>query len=260
MPKVIVSGRGGSGKSTLVALMAKRLAERGPVLVVDADESNLGLGAMLGLEPPGQTILENLGGKPAVRENLLASLRGGDGERVEIFADGLAIDSLPPEASRKKGHLTFVRVGKIDHSMEGCACPMGAVARAFLKKLTVGDDEWVLVDTEAGVEHFGRGILEGADCVVFIVEPSHEGAILADKASRLAGEVGKPFYAVLNKVDDDTEPVLRSRLSKNDLVVLGVIPYDQRIARANLEGDSLEGMPLEAELDRILASLASIGH
>jgi CO dehydrogenase maturation factor len=51
MPKLLVCGRGGSGKSTLVALLAQCLGEEGKVLVVDADESNLGLGTMLRLQP-----------------------------------------------------------------------------------------------------------------------------------------------------------------------------------------------------------------
>lgn len=72
MPKMLVVGRGGSGKSTLVVLLARRLGEKGRVLVVDADESNLGLGVMLGIETPAKTLMDYLGGKPALREMLTA--------------------------------------------------------------------------------------------------------------------------------------------------------------------------------------------
>ncbi|MBC7347625.1 MAG: zeta toxin family protein, partial [Clostridia bacterium] len=95
MPKLLVGGRGGSGKSTLVTLLAQKLKERGKVLVVDADESNLGLGAMLGVGPPGKTLMDYLGGKPAVREKLMAMLKGDGSERVELFTEELALDSLP---------------------------------------------------------------------------------------------------------------------------------------------------------------------
>ena len=62
MPKILISGRGGSGKSTLVTLLAQRLKEQGKeVLVVDSDESNLGLGAMLGIEPPEKTLMDHSG-------------------------------------------------------------------------------------------------------------------------------------------------------------------------------------------------------
>jgi len=52
MAKLVVCGRGGSGKSTWVVLLAKSLLSKGKVLVVDADESNLGLPLLLGIDPP----------------------------------------------------------------------------------------------------------------------------------------------------------------------------------------------------------------
>ncbi|MGQ9705261.1 MAG: hypothetical protein ACUVRX_12200 [Actinomycetota bacterium] len=150
VPKVMVCGRGGSGKSTLVALLARELGTRGKVLVVDADESNLGLGSMLGVEPPADTIMGFLGGKRAVGEKLMARLRGEGDEELRLFGEELTPGSIPGGITGGNGMVSMVRVGKIEHSMEGCACPMGAVARSFLKSLSTPDGEWVLLDTEEG--------------------------------------------------------------------------------------------------------------
>lgn len=247
IPKLLVGGRGGSGKSALVTLLARRLGQEGTVLVVDADESNLGLAAMLGVEPPGKTLLDYLGGKQAVGEKPMAMLRSGG--RVELFPERVALDSLPPDCVRWDGTLAFVQVGKIEHAMEGCACPMGAVARAFLSRLAVGEEQWVLVDTEAGVEHFGRGVLEGVDAVLMVVDPCRDAVILAEKGARLAREARKQFGIVLNKVDGETEGVLREKLGANAPAV----------ARASVLGEPLEAGAVREELDRLVCGIGGMG-
>ncbi len=255
MPKVIVCGRGGSGKSTLVSLLAMELGRKAKVLVLDADESNLSLGAMLGLEPPPRTIMESLGGKPAVFEKMRAMFDSDFKEEARFFEDDLSIEGLPPERASGKGSVFFTRIGKIEHSMEGCACPMGAVAKGFIKHLSLQEGEWVLVDTEAGVEHFGRGLLDGADAVLIIADPSYEAVTLAGKAAGLAREAGKPFYILLNKVDEETDPQLREMLVDKGLEVMTSLPYSTQITRANLNGEPLSPEPMRAALDPIIAAL-----
>jgi len=62
--KISICGKGGSGKSTLVTLLAKRAqAKNLSVLVVDSDESNSGLFRMLGFEKPPTPLMELVGGK-----------------------------------------------------------------------------------------------------------------------------------------------------------------------------------------------------
>ncbi|SHE33551.1 CO dehydrogenase maturation factor [Desulfofundulus australicus DSM 11792] len=256
MPKIMICGRGGSGKSTLVTLLARALAERGKVLVVDTDESNLGLHKMLGLSTPAMTLMGCLGGKPAVREKLLASLQKKGDENTGFFADGLSLASLPPECTGGEWPLRFLRIGKIERSMEGCACPMGAVARSFLKQLRVGQDEWVLVDTEAGVEHFGRGVVEGVDLVVMVVDPSHEAVLLAERARALTAGVGKEFVAVLNKVDAETESFLRRELSAKGIPVRGAFGFAPEITKANLVGNPLPAGNYREQVKELLASLS----
>ncbi len=255
MPKLLVSGRGGSGKSTLVALLARRLGEEGKVLVVDADESNLGLGAMLGIAPPEKTLMDYLGGKPAVREKLRAVLRSEGSERVELFPEKLALDALHPECVRWDGNVALVQVGKIEHTMEGCACPMGVVARAFVKSLELKEKEWVLVDTEAGVEHFGRGVLEGVEGVLMVVDPSRDAVVLAAKAARLAREAGKEFGVVLNRVEAGTEPVLREMVAAEVIPVKAALPYSPAVALASLSGSPLELGALRGEVDRLVSGI-----
>ena len=250
VPKIIISGRGGSGKSTLVTLLTKRLKEQGKVLVVDADESNLGLGGMLGIEPATKTLMDYLGGKPLVMDQLMSMIREKNSEQVEFFTDS-DLDSLSSEFVHWNGSGGLMQIGKIEHTLEGCACPMGAIAHDFLKHLIVDEGQWVLVDTEAGVEHFGRGIVEGADAVLVVVDPSNDAVLLAEKAAKLTEEAGKEFGVVLNKVDEKTEPVLEDMLKTKGLKVKGVLPYLSDLAQTNLKGEPLEAGSVNSELDRI---------
>lgn len=255
MPKIVVSGRGGSGKSTLVALLARTLGQESKVLVVDADESNLGLGMMLGLDAPEKTLLDHLGGRQAIRGKLLAMIRSEGKEKVPLFAEKFMLDDVPAECVKRDGRVAWLRIGKIDHSMEGCACPMGALARQFLNSLEPGKDGWVLVDAEAGVEHFGRGVLEGAEAALLVVDPSFEAVLMADKAKRLTEEAHKKFLAVLNKVDGGSEPVLREMLAARGIEAVGALPFSSSIATANLSGRPLDPGALEGPLKELAAIL-----
>jgi len=258
MPKIIVSGRGGSGKSTLVTLLARALGEQEKVLVVDTDESNLGLGKMLGQEQAEMSLMGCLGGKSAVREKLLSSLKQGEGEKVGLFKENLSLENLPNECVGWNGSVGYLRIGKIEHSMEGCACPMGAVARSFLKELVVNENEWVVVDTEAGVEHFGRGVLEGVDVVLMVVDPSYESILLAEKAQKLAEEAQKKFIVVLNKVDETTELFLRQELNKKGIEISGTLSYSSDTTQANLVGKPLELDVLRKEVNELIDKISTL--
>ena len=210
---------------------------------------------MLGLPAPERTLMDYLGGKLRVRTSLLARLKGEGDEGVSLFGGEIRAAELPGDVASRMGSLTLVRVGKTEHSMEGCACPMGAVSRSFLNNLAMGSGEWVLVDTEAGIEHFGRGVLEGADYVLVAVDPSHQAVILAAKALRLAEETGKECGILLSRVHQQTEPLLRDKLSEKGLVAMSCIPYSENLARAGLEGGRTTDRALDSRIEAVITAV-----
>ena len=227
--KILVCGKGGCGKSVVAALIAKELANRGKnVLVVDTDESNFGIYRNFGVEQP-KDFMEYLGGKDAVRRELVKSIQSGSGERVRIFKE-ITIDEIPEDYVVSKGNIKIMAIGKIHDFGEGCACLMGAVAREFLEALKLRDNEFVVVDTDAGIEHFGRGVEAGCDLIVAVVEPSYESIQLTNKIVELANKIGKKTIVVANKVDDET-----SKLIKAD----AYLPFKKEIYIACLEGKEL---------------------
>ena len=231
--KISVCGKGGSGKSVLTAMLAFQAQARGlKVLVIDSDESNSGLYRLLGFQKPPTPLLALVGGKNEVRQRM---------GRVDLFAgEQILVDDIPAPYIVERDNLKSVSIGKIMQSLEGCACPMGVLCREFLNKLRLTKGEVAIVDMEAGVEHFGRGIDEHIDTILLVVEPSMESVFMAEKIRELAVGVKKTIWAVLNKTHTETMAAeLVQMLEKNSIDVVGVIPYDPAVFEACLKGHTI---------------------
>lgn len=224
--KVIVAGKGGCGKSTVSTLLAKALAKRGSrVLVIDTDESNFGLHTHLGLKRP-EDFMNYFGGKKVLFE------------KVKSIQKRWQIDELPTEYLAEKGNLKLMAMGKIYDFGEGCACPINALSSRFLEILELKDDEFLIADTDAGIEHLGRGVEKGCDLILAVVEPSQESIGLANRIAAMAKSIDKPVYYILNKTDSNTEALLLEALDGSRIIA--VLPQDERILQYGLEGRELD--------------------
>jgi len=229
--KISVCGKGGSGKSTVVTLLASEACARGyNTLVVDSDESNTGLFRMLGFERPPVPLMELVGGKRSLKQKMA---------QTNILSEPrIAITHIPEQYLLARDGLMLVCIGKILQSLEGCACPMGVLSREFLKKLALQKDELVIVDMEAGVEHFGRGVDTSIDSVLIVTEPPLESVNVAQKIHELASGIGiKNIWAVMNKVPSEEIAMrLEAELKKRHIEVIGRIYFDADIFSSSLEG------------------------
>ena len=231
--KISICGKGGSGKSVLTTLLADQAVSRGcGVLVVDSDESNSGLFKMLGFENPPVPLMELLGGKKKLKEKM---------RHPNILAEAhLSSKEIPPPHLISRNGLMMVSIGKILQALEGCACPMGVLSREFLKKLRLGENEIAIIDMEAGIEHFGRGIDEGIDRILLVVEPSFESLNVAEKIKGIAAGMNKAVSAVLNKIDSDKiAHKLENELRTKNIQIIGTIPNDPLVFEACLEGSTI---------------------
>jgi CO dehydrogenase maturation factor len=255
MKKIAVCGKGGSGKSTVVALLANGLRKRGyRVVVVDSDESNPGLYRILGFERRPQPLLELVGGKKKVFQALADS---SESPKSVLNQEEIRTSDLPSEYVVEADGIKLICVGKILQSLEGCACPMGALSREFLKRLYLEKDEISLVDMEAGVEHFGRGVETSVDSVLAVTEPSFDSLELAEKISTLAREVGMDSPgAVLNKVPSkQVASRLGDELEQRAVPVIGSIGYDAEVFQAGLEGRPVRDSVAQRDVEEILDEL-----
>ncbi|HEY50968.1 MAG TPA: ATP-binding protein [Dehalococcoidia bacterium] len=229
--KISVCGKGGSGKSTIVALLANEALRRGyRTLVVDSDESNTGLFRMLGFEFPPVPLMELVGGKKSLKRKM--------GQPSVLNEARIVTAHIPEQYLLQRDGLMLVSIGKILQSLEGCACPMGVLSREFLKKLILGTDELAIVDMEAGVEHFGRGVDTSIDSVLIVVEPPLESVNVAQRIHNLASGIGiRNVWAIINKVPSgEIATRLKGELQERHIEVIGCIYFDADIFMSSLEG------------------------
>jgi len=255
MKKISVCGKGGSGKSTVVALLAHGVRDRGyRVLVVDSDESNPGLYRVLGFDKRPEPLLNLVGGK---KEVFPTFSEGSEPREILLTREEIHVADLPGDYIVERDGIGLVCIGKILQSLEGCACPMGVLSREFLKRLSLQEDEMAVVDMEAGIEHFGRGVETSIDSVLIVTEPSFDSLELAEKINTLAAEVGvERVWTILNKIGSkEIASRLRENLEERGISVIGSIGYEPEIFLSGLEGRPVCSDKLETDIGKILDQL-----
>ena len=239
--KITVCGKGGCGKSTVTSLLAKALAGLGKeVLVIDSDESNYGLHRQLGMELPGD-FTGYFGGKESVLNDMMLSKF-----THQFFQETWTLKDIPEKYYSQKDGVKLMVSGKIRQANEGCSCAMGTVMAQFVQNLRLSENQFALLDMEAGVEHFGRGIDNGADLVLMIVDPSYESLQLSGKVGELAESIGKPYYYILNKVTGENRAMMYENVWKPERIA-ACLEADTEIMKKGLTGKELTERPLPVE-------------
>jgi CO dehydrogenase maturation factor len=243
--KVVVCGKGGVGKSTISTLLSGCLVEYGySLLVLDTDESNPGLFRNFGFNKEPRPLM-----------SLLSRFSIGESEvNTEwLTREEIAFEDIPEEFVLQNNGLRFTMVGKIDDPFQGCACSMSDVTRDLMMKLSVKERQIVLVDQEAGVESFGRGMERGMDTAIIVVEPSYESIALAEKISYMAEGIGIPrIRAILNKVpSDQVEEKMIKTLIQKGIRYLGAIRLNAKVSEEGFEGIPLGESEARAQMRTI---------
>jgi CO dehydrogenase maturation factor len=251
--RIAVCGKGGVGKSTITALLTRALSKAGRrVLVLDTDESNPGLFRLLGLARLPRTLITIR--RPAPDEP------APDGAWLD--AAEIPTASIPEEYLVRQNGVRFAMVGKIEDPFQGCACSIAGVARDLMEKLVVGDDEVVVIDMEAGVESFGRGVERYVDTVLMVVEPSYESMALAEKIAWMAQGMGiARIAAILNKVPSEkVRERMAAELSRKGLAIAGAVRYDARLNEAGFTGEPIATETADEDMSAVAAAvLATAG-
>lgn len=248
--KLAISGKGGVGKTTLVALLAHIYAGRGRrVIAIDADPAG-GLAEALGLPPElaaqatpiaemDELIYERTGARPGTV--------GG------FFTLNPRVDDIPERFSVLHRGIRFLRLGTVKGGGAGCLCPENALLKALVTHLLLHRDEMLILDMEAGIEHLGRATAQAVDVFLIVVEPGLRSISIAEHLRRLAAEIGiTRIYAVGNKVRDESDRAFIQ--AHSPVPVLGHLSANLELTEADLHGQGVfDAAPHAVEEARVIA-------
>ena len=253
--KLAMTGKGGVGKTTFCALLATAFAKAGhPVLAVDADPNST-LAACLGVPSPEDVpILSELSDLIEERTGVKPGTPGS------IYKLNPRVDDLPERFAVEHQGVRLLRMGAVKDGGSGCYCPENALLKSLVSHLFLGRQDVLVMDMEAGVEHFGRGTAGGVDCLVIVVEATRQSLATAARIQRLASDIGlTTLAAAANKIRDDRDLELLTS-SLGSLPLLGAIPYSEEVRQAEVSGQppDPDAPAIKAELDKIMNELARL--
>lgn len=219
--RIALAGKGGAGKTTISATLARLLAAEGfDVVAIDAD-SNPNLGLALGADA-GQ-----------VPQGLPAGLvsRRLDGPGLTVAVD----DVLAAHGARAPGGIRLAHMGMPAHADEGCLCSAHATVSALLGDLGERPGGVTIVDMEASPEHLSRGTARHVDLLLLVAEPYYRALETARRLAVLAEELPITRVAlVANKLrtPDDAEAV-EAFSERHGLELIATVPWDESVLTAD---------------------------
>ena len=223
-PLIAVVGKGGTGKSTVSAILIRLLIEQGlrPVFAVDADPNNT-LGPFLGMHC-ARTIGE-------IRDKTLE-----EKEKISGIPKERLLEMKIEECLEESSGFDLITMGKSEGP--GCYCYVNTLLRRTLDRLRSSYSVTV-VDNAAGMEHISRMNTNAIDCLMLVCEPTIVSARAAARINNLAEhlqvEVARRVL-VWNKVKGFHPPdAARAVVEEDQFDDVVVLPFHEEAARLSLE-------------------------
>lgn len=231
--KIAVTGKGGVGKTTFAATLARLYAQEGrKVLAADVDpDANLGLA--LGFD---EETLDSI--VPISKMRKLVEERTGADQNNQFYRMNPKVDDIPDAYGKTCNGVKLLVLGTVETGGGGCVCPEHVMLKRIISNLVLRRDDVVILDMEAGLEHLGRGTTEGMDQFIVVIEPGARSVQTYKNVKRLAEDLGvKQVRVVANKIrEPEDEAFIQSKIPPEDL--LGMIHYNTEVMDADRQGRS----------------------
>ena len=229
---IAVSGKGGTGKTTFAGMIIRYLMEKkkGPILAVDAD-ANTNLNEVLGMEV----------------KSTIGEMRELMKEEVPVgMTKDVWFEYKLQEALTEAEGFDLLAMGRPEGA--GCYCAANSLARKYIDLLTE-NYPYIVIDNEAGMEHFSRLTTRDVDLLFILSDSSRRGIVTAARIRDIVRELKLNIareLLILNRMAGPISEDTRGEIRKNKLELAGAIPVDEEIGRFDLQGIPTFRLPLEA--------------
>lgn len=231
--KIAVSGKGGVGKTTLSALLAQSFADGGQeVLAVDADPSPC-LAEALGFPDDLRTQLSPISEMDALIEERTGAKPGASGG---FFTLNPRVDDIPERFSVLHRGVRLLEMGSVDMGGSGCICPESAMLKTLFTHLMFRQDDVLILDMYAGVEHLGRATVDFVDAMLIVVEPTRRSLGTAVQIQKLAQDIGLNRIGLVGNKIRGEEDFLFLQTNAPDMPIVGMLPADPAVQDADRLG------------------------
>ncbi|MCJ7732879.1 AAA family ATPase [Candidatus Bathyarchaeota archaeon] len=235
--KIAVAGKGGVGKTFVSATLSRILARDGyNVLAVDADP-NLNLAYSLGV---GYDVADNI--VPLSENNDLVKEKTGVAPE-EALGNMFNMNPRVNDVIDRFGvnapdNVKLLVMGTVKGGGTGCMCGANAMLRVLIQHMLIQRGEVLVMDMVAGLEHLGRGTARRMDAMLVVIEPRMKSVDTVKRILKMAEQIEvNTVLAVGNKVmRPKDEEFIRRKMSELNVPVISIIPYDQAVADADMEG------------------------
>ena len=233
--KIAISGRGGVGKTTLCALLAETYAQQGrDVLAVDADPTP-SLAEALAVPDATLSSLRPISEMDELIEERTGAKPGASGV---FFTLNPRVDDLPDRFSIVQRGVRLLEMGRVGSGGAGCICPESAMLRTLFTHLLFRQDDVLLLDMYAGVEHLGRATVDFVDAMLIVVNPTRRSFTAADQIEKMGRDIGLTrIWLVGNRVRNDEDLAFLEEQATGARL-LGHLPDDPSAIEADRRGEA----------------------
>ena len=244
---IAVAGKGGTGKTTITALVLRYLLEtkNKPVLAVDADPNSC-LNEALGVN-----VHATIG---ALREDSLQTIRNGSDRPGGMSMEQLFDYNVHQSLIESKGFDLMV-MGRPEGP--GCYCAANNIIRKYTDKLS-DKYPYVVIDNEAGMEHLSRRTTHTVNLLLIISDPAVRGIETAKRIESLIEELRleiERHFVIINKVTGSEVNILQQAAERYGLQIKGFIPHDSFIFEFDLHRKPIFNLPDDSNAVRALYSI-----
>lgn len=233
--RIAVAGKGGAGKTTIAATLARVLARRGYRVSALDDDPNPNLAMALGVPSELVTALDRL------PETALEERSDARGEREIHLARPFA-QVVQEHGVQGPDGVGLLRMTGLLGAGTGCLCGQHVAVQNILgDRPSASTDEVTILDMEASLEHLARGTVRHADALLVVTEPYYRSLETTGRLVPLARDLGiKQVWVLANKVHSDRDSAaIREYCDRHGFSVEAIVPFDDAITAADQSGKSL---------------------